>query len=1470
MILRRLLFAFLVFAPVVYGQLPTALTVQEALPPSQAGTSRTNEPFSVGIPLKAGDIACGGTNPANCTGISALGLTGSSVGQFRCLVEWSDQSCKWMLIDGQASFSAGGTAGVTVTKTGSGNFGGSNLATDNGTTITVSAGTATFVVKKANFNVLDSVVVGATTLIASGASTGLVVTGPTAGNFSCGALDGSSFIATCTTQYTSSADASSTASIEENGPARAVIVASGRHMNGAQEYMRYVVRLVFYKNENYVRVRIARSNAYPRGSAFNLSYKDFKSYEIRLTPALAGGNKNFNFGTAAGNISGSLSGADNAYSYHAYSSNGQWVGDNEDETYSPATLKYISGTYGSNSYSQNGQVVSHVSNIYTNSASNATTPMWGDFSDSTGAGVLVGHPFGYANWPKAINFSQDAGANPAISVAIWPDQSLWTGSCGSPTPCEKQYIAPWPQVQINEVTLNFHTSALASPVNSFALQQSYLVGRATPAAYNSSGAMDYPLLTAAQADGFFTSNGFACCVVDKTPRNIRMGFNWHEGGATNQSDSVLGNARLFLARGYTGRYLDAMNTARFWEEQAHPRTNGTFTWRSAGSLNGMGQPNDSSSNSFSWNDLSGQNWHWADDEHGHAYGAMLTYYISGDELLKSAIMDGWYDRFLANVGENLGTNEWNERALGIELISLARLYEFANGIGDTANAATLASNIDATFTNAVFPTIPDSFSTTSPRGTNKNRGVHYQGNASCLNGSDPCTAPFQTNILIQGELESASARGSSWANYNLARDYAFGGARWNNSEQQGFAYNPPCSAAINVCQERYYLTMTGSNVGYGDLTQQFGQATSFFQFYVYGNYLGSSASATDNMGTHLLAQFSAMSRGYGSTWWENGFYMVDAALSTQLLTNTKNLVDVTLSCGTTSPYTCTWTAPANVASYYLKHDPARTIVNDIGWQLNNTSTLSTATNANFWSSSYTSQQPTSIVSSIVLSTGLAASGEKFAMKALTDSSLTPPTWVHVGQNAPNHPPVNHGWQGMPYDSGNQCLLTYNGNDSGGAQPIYSNAMWCYKASTQSYVRLWVGATASGSCGGDLSNAPNNRHPYYQWDYDPDDVGTYLDGGSSCGGATGYDMYKLTHNGTANSAVWTKLANVSPNNGARQESTMVYMGNTHKFVSVTGIQDGSYLWNTWEYTPATNTWQLICDWTSSGNANCPQALQRTWAFVDYSSGDGKVLVTGGSAQGGNADTGTWIYDPTRACTPGSGGNCGGTGTGTSRWTKANPAVERPAFAGNACGAYDQTRNRFLLIASTGHLWSYTIAGNTWADLNIAGTNPTPNGISWVSKCGFDVASDAFVFEGFTDASSPPDVWQVGFGGAVVGTPAVSLAPSSLNFVNQLQTTTSVAQNVTLTNTGTATLTISGISISGDFAQSNNCGASLPAAGNCSISVTFTPSVLGAAVGTLTVTDNAAGSPHTVALSGNGTATVFGIGNVTIQGNVTIKP
>ena len=100
------------------------------------------------------------------------------------------------------------------------------------------------------------------------------------------------------------------------------------------------------------------------------------------------------------------------------------------------------------------------------------------------------------------------------------------------------------------------------------------------------------------------------------------------------------------------------------------------------------------------------------------------------------------------------------------------------------------------------------------------------------------------------------------------------------------------------------------------------------------------------------------------------------------------------------------------------------------------------------------------------------------------------------------------------------------------------------------------------------------------------------------------------------------------------------------------------------------------------------------------------------------------------------------------------------------------------------------------------------------------------------------------------PIVTFSPSSLAFPVQAPNTVRPPQLVTMSNTGTGPLTITGITMGGlnggEFSQTNTCGTSLAPGKSCTISVVFAP--LAARTATLSFTDNASGSPQNVNLSG----------------------
>ena len=224
----------------------------------------------------------------------------------------------------------------------------------------------------------------------------------------------------------------------------------------------------------------------------------------------------------------------------------------------------------------------------------------------------------------------------------------------------------------------------------------------------------------------------------------------------------------------------------------------------------------------------------------------------------------------------------------------------------------------------------------------------------------------------------------------------------------------------------------------------------------------------------------------------------------------------------------------------------------------------------------------------------------------------------------------------------------------------------------------------------------------------------------------------------------------------------------------------------------------------------------------------------------------------------------TGTGTV------PVVTLAPSAGLSFGSQP------LGITSAGQNITLTNTGS--AALSITGitlTGTNTGDFGQTNTCGSSVAAGAFctISVTFIPTTTGARSASVSITDNAVGSPqtvalsgtgvvaAVTLAPMSLNFQTQGLNTASAAQSITLTNSGMATLTISSITIaganSGDFTQTNTCGASLGVGANCTVSVTFTPTASGARAAAVSIADNASGSPQSVALSGTGGSPDFSL-------------
>ncbi|HWF40342.1 MAG TPA: SBBP repeat-containing protein [Candidatus Acidoferrales bacterium] len=252
------------------------------------------------------------------------------------------------------------------------------------------------------------------------------------------------------------------------------------------------------------------------------------------------------------------------------------------------------------------------------------------------------------------------------------------------------------------------------------------------------------------------------------------------------------------------------------------------------------------------------------------------------------------------------------------------------------------------------------------------------------------------------------------------------------------------------------------------------------------------------------------------------------------------------------------------------------------------------------------------------------------------------------------------------------------------------------------------------------------------------------------------------------------------------------------------------------------------------------------------GNGIAVEANGSAYvaGQTCSTDFPLANPEQ---PGPGGNCDAfvSKVSTIGGIAVNPAGL--VFPAQSIGVTSQQQS--VTITNTNDTGSVSISGITVTGANAGDfvqTNNCPATLTAGATCNIFVTfhpTVAGVRKGsisVTDnATGSPQVINL-----TGSTSTITLSASSLTFGTQTVGLASTPQAVTLTNIGTTSLTISSITGSGDFSQTNTCGTSLPGGANCVISVTYKPAAPGQSLGAITISDNAPGSPQSILLTGTG--------------------
>lgn len=568
----------LVAAGSARAALPVPITVQEALLPGVTGLARTGGPVSVGIPLEESQ---------GITNVSQLGLSGATAGQFRELARYPGGAIKWVLVDFQSDLAAGGSSAAVSLTNGAGAFGGTLLATDQGASIQIATGAATFSVVKSPFRLFDQVSVGSTPVVSAGGE-GVVV------------------VDAAGTRFSSANDTGASVTIEENGPVRAVVRASGtlKSATGAR-LCEYLVRLHFYKGKSYARAWVSLRNA----RAANFSAFTFKSAEV-VVPMAPGPGLHFTTATSRGTATDALASGETMYLYQAYSTqNG--IPENA-YTNAPMT---ISGT----TFAQNGIEVRKVGGtIYQALTGNPAdyAAGWASLEDNTGRGVTLGMRWMCAMWPAGFELAGDGSAR----IELFSKRN-------SKTPLK----FAWGAYETRELFFDFHAAAPANRSAALYEMQYPLSGRVPLQQYSSAGAIygENHLVSANDQQRWFTAHGATSPSLDNPSPGFYRYKAWGAGGGANQMDFALADLIDWLRTG-NGGFLASGERNSLYKADTSVRHSDAFDY-TANQLD----PGDEGSGT----NLGSFNGRIFDFEHPHWISVPVAYYLTGNELYHEAFVD---------------------------------------------------------------------------------------------------------------------------------------------------------------------------------------------------------------------------------------------------------------------------------------------------------------------------------------------------------------------------------------------------------------------------------------------------------------------------------------------------------------------------------------------------------------------------------------------------------------------------------------------------------------------------------------------------------------------------------------------------------------------------------------------------------------------------------------------------------------
>jgi N-acetylneuraminic acid mutarotase len=272
--------------------------------------------------------------------------------------------------------------------------------------------------------------------------------------------------------------------------------------------------------------------------------------------------------------------------------------------------------------------------------------------------------------------------------------------------------------------------------------------------------------------------------------------------------------------------------------------------------------------------------------------------------------------------------------------------------------------------------------------------------------------------------------------------------------------------------------------------------------------------------------------------------------------------------------------------------------------------------------------------------------------------------------------------------------------------------------------------------------------------------------------------------------------------------------------VVGGSNGHTLASSELYDPASGTWRPAAPSLFACYLHAMTVLK-----------DGMVLVTGGQPAPHSALASAEIYNPVTNTWKSTGSMIQGRFAHSSTLLSNGTVLVAAGAAFRGCGrtfCYSPTYSAEIYNEGTGR---FTATASLNAARMYHQTALLRNGQAMV------VGGN-----GFSGALRSAEIY----------TPlSLKISSYSLDFGLLEIGLTSAAKTVAVTNVIGIPITFTGITAAGDYAETQNCTPVLNPGKSCTLKITFTPKASGTLNGSVTLSDNSAGSPHQViALTGTG--------------------